>query len=107
MHVGHIRSTVLGDVLARVARYLGHHVITDNHLGDWGTQFGMLAAYMVWRDYEPSASGDSLPISDMEEFYREAKRLYDEFPNAWLDSTIVSNRVHGAEYEKWIKTISK
>ena len=42
MHVGHIRSTILGDSLARVLRLLGHRVITDNHIGDWGTQFGML-----------------------------------------------------------------
>ena len=42
MHVGHIRSTILGDSLARTLRLLGHQVITDNHLGDWGTQFGML-----------------------------------------------------------------
>ena len=40
MHVGHIRSTILGDSLARIARFLGHHVVTDNHIGDWGTQFG-------------------------------------------------------------------
>ena len=42
MHVGHIRSTILGDSLARTLRLLGHQVITDNHIGDWGTQFGML-----------------------------------------------------------------
>jgi len=42
MHVGHIRSTVLGDALARIARFLGHEVIRDNHIGDWGTQFGMV-----------------------------------------------------------------
>src|SRR2546430_16157503 len=42
MHVGHIRSTVLGDALARIARFLGHEVIRDNHVGDWGTQFGMV-----------------------------------------------------------------
>ena len=42
MHVGHIRSTILGDSLARTLRLLGHRVITDNHIGDWGTQFGML-----------------------------------------------------------------
>ena len=42
MHVGHIRSTVIGDALGRTLRFLGHHVVTDNHLGDWGTQFGMI-----------------------------------------------------------------
>lgn len=48
MHVGHIRSTILGDSLARVLRLLGHRVITDNHIGDWGTQFGMLI--FGWKD---------------------------------------------------------
>ena len=42
MHIGHIRSTIIGDCLARVARFLGHEVISDNHIGDWGTQFGMI-----------------------------------------------------------------
>jgi arginyl-tRNA synthetase len=42
MHVGHIRSTVIGDALARIAEFLGHDVIRDNHIGDWGTQFGMV-----------------------------------------------------------------
>ena len=42
MHVGHIRSTIIGDALSRVARFVGHNVITDNHIGDWGTQFGMI-----------------------------------------------------------------
>src|SRR5437667_337971 len=42
MHVGHLRSTIIGDALARLLRFLGHQVVTDNHLGDWGTQFGML-----------------------------------------------------------------
>ena len=42
MHVGHLRSTIIGDTLARQLRFLGHHVIADNHLGDWGTQFGII-----------------------------------------------------------------
>src|SRR5204863_5168698 len=49
MHVGHIRSTILGDALARVLRILGHQVITDNHLGDWGTQFGKLI--VGWKNH--------------------------------------------------------
>jgi arginyl-tRNA synthetase len=51
MHVGHLRSTIIGDALARLLRFLGHKVITDNHLGDWGTQFGMLLyGYKHFRD---------------------------------------------------------
>ncbi|HZT79194.1 MAG TPA: arginine--tRNA ligase, partial [Gemmataceae bacterium] len=53
MHVGHLRSTIIGDALARLLRFLGHRVVTDNHLGDWGTQFGMLLyGYKHFRDEE-------------------------------------------------------
>ena len=54
MHVGHIRTTVIGDSLVRTLRFLGHKVVSDNHLGDWGTQFGMLIAYMeeTYPDYQ-------------------------------------------------------
>ncbi len=54
MHVGHIRSTVLGDALARIAQFLGHEVIRDNHIGDWGTQFGMVI--YGWKNLARSAS---------------------------------------------------
>jgi arginyl-tRNA synthetase len=69
MHVGHIRSTILGDCLARTFRLLGHRVITDNHLGDWGTQFGMLL--VGWkRDLDPAAlQADA--IAEMERLYRK------------------------------------
>jgi arginyl-tRNA synthetase len=70
MHVGHVRSTILGDSLARVARYLGHEVITDNHLGDWGTQFGKVI--FGWKHYldEPALAKD--PIEELVRLYREA-----------------------------------
>ncbi len=69
MHVGHIRSTILGDCLARLFRLLGHRVITDNHLGDWGTQFGMLL--VGWkRDLDPAAlKADA--IAEMERIYKK------------------------------------
>ncbi|PYJ01735.1 MAG: arginine--tRNA ligase, partial [Verrucomicrobia bacterium] len=68
MHVGHIRSTVLGDCLARALRLLGHRVITDNHLGDWGTQFGMLI--LGWkRDLDP-AGLEADALSEMERLYQ-------------------------------------
>jgi len=70
MHVGHIRSTILGDSLARVLRLLGHKVVTDNHLGDWGTQFGMLLT--AWkRDLNPAALKAD-PIAEMERLYKQA-----------------------------------
>jgi arginyl-tRNA synthetase len=70
MHVGHIRSTNLGDALARVARFLGHQVITDNHLGDWGTQFGKVI--YGWKRFLNLSHLDSDPIAELVRIYREA-----------------------------------
>jgi arginyl-tRNA synthetase len=69
MHVGHIRSTIIGDCLARVARFLGHRVITDNHIGDWGTQFGVLIAGM--KQYPGRIENASDPIGELEHLYKE------------------------------------
>jgi arginyl-tRNA synthetase len=69
MHVGHIRSTILGDCLARTLRLLGHKVITDNHLGDWGTQFGMLLA--AWKRDLDAAALKADPIAEMERLYKK------------------------------------
>ncbi len=68
MHVGHIRSTVLGDCLARVLRARGHRVITDNHIGDWGTQFGKLI--LGWKTEGDAAALDTDPITEMERLYK-------------------------------------
>ncbi|WP_338591461.1 arginine--tRNA ligase [Shewanella khirikhana] len=77
MHVGHLRSTIIGDSVVRTLEFLGHNVIRQNHVGDWGTQFGMLLAYME----ELRAQGDdkaNLELSDLESFYRAAKLRFDE-----------------------------
>ena len=72
MHVGHLRSTIIGDALARVLEAQGHEVVRQNHVGDWGTQFGMLLEYM-------KESGEtSAELSDLETFYRSAKVRFDE-----------------------------
>jgi arginyl-tRNA synthetase len=68
MHVGHIRSTFLGDTLARIGRFLGHTVIADNHIGDWGTQFGMLL--VAWKSLLDPAALDRDPIGEMERIYK-------------------------------------
>jgi arginyl-tRNA synthetase len=68
MHVGHIRSTVLGDALARALKLLGHKVITDNHLGDWGTQFGMLL--VGWKSFLDLQKLNSDPLGEMERIYK-------------------------------------
>lgn len=70
MHVGHIRSTILGDSLARVLRLLGYRVITDNHLGDWGTQFGMLLT--AWKRDLNAAALQTDAIAEMERLYKQA-----------------------------------
>lgn len=77
MHVGHLRSTIIGDALARVLRFLGHTVIAQNHVGDWGTQFGMLTAFMLEAEKNGEAT-DDMALSDLEEFYRRAKKRFDE-----------------------------
>jgi arginyl-tRNA synthetase len=69
MHVGHIRSTILGDCLARTLRLLGHRVITDNHLGDWGTQFGMLL--VAWKRELDGTALRADPITEMERLYKK------------------------------------
>ena len=68
MHVGHIRSTILGDSLARTLRLLGHRVITDNHIGDWGTQFGKLL--VGWKKHLDAAALQTNPIAEMERLYK-------------------------------------
>jgi arginyl-tRNA synthetase len=78
IHVGHLRSTIIGDALARVLRFLGHTVIAQNHIGDWGTQFGMLTAYLVEVETETDTT---MALADLEDFYRRAKRRMDEDPN--------------------------
>lgn len=73
MHVGHLRSTIIGDAVARVLEFLGHEVIRQNHVGDWGTQFGMLLAFL-----EENPAAQQQGLSDLEEFYRQAKERFDE-----------------------------
>ena len=76
MHVGHLRSTIIGDAVVRTLEFLGHKVIRANHIGDWGTQFGMLIANLERVQQE---SGEvSMELSDLEAFYSESKKLYDE-----------------------------
>ena len=76
MHVGHLRSTVIGDALARIYEYLGDKVIRQNHVGDWGTQFGMLIAYLI----SESGADAVHKIADLERCYREAKLKFDNDP---------------------------
>ncbi|MGL5060883.1 MAG: arginine--tRNA ligase [Microcoleus sp.] len=78
MHVGHLRSTIIGDAIARILEFQGRDVLRINHVGDWGTQFGMLIAYL--REVHPEAltTADALDLGDLVAFYRQAKRRFDE-----------------------------
>ncbi|MFP1683714.1 arginine--tRNA ligase [Alloalcanivorax sp. C16-1] len=78
MHVGHLRSTIIGDAVVRTLDFLGHKVVPQNHVGDWGTQFGMLLAYLEERKDEDGDQALSRELSDLENFYRAAKRRFDE-----------------------------
>ncbi len=74
MHVGHLRSTIIGDTLANLFRFLGHDVIPQNHIGDWGTQFGMLIAYLE----ELEEDNNRQNLQDLEQFYKDAKVRFDK-----------------------------
>ncbi|MFH1716268.1 MAG: arginine--tRNA ligase [Planctomycetota bacterium] len=82
MHVGHLRSTIIGDCICNILRFLGHNVIPQNHIGDWGTQFGMLCALYNRERDKTIKKGDEdtfpyLPLKDLEAFYKEANILFD------------------------------
>ncbi|WP_285751782.1 arginine--tRNA ligase [Lentzea sp. NBRC 105346] len=76
MHVGHLRSTIIGDALTRLLRFVGHEVIPHNHLGDWGTPFGMLIEHLV----DVGVNADHT-ISDLNAFYQEARKKFDADPD--------------------------
>ena len=78
MHVGHIRSTVIGAALARILRFRGHHVITDNHLGDWGTQFGMIL--WGWKHCRDDAAFAADPTAELGRLYRLVRKVADAKP---------------------------
>lgn len=79
MHVGHLRGTIIGDSIVRVLEALGHCVIRQNHVGDWGTQFGMLIAHM--KSLSQDSASLSSNLSDLESFYRAAKQRFDAEPD--------------------------
>lgn len=73
MHVGHLRSTIIGDAIARILECFGHDVVRQNHVGDWGTQFGMLIAYMQGLDQDTAGA----ELADLEVFYQKARQQFD------------------------------
>ena len=105
MHVGHLRSTIIGDALARVLAFLGHTVIRQNHVGDWGTQFGMLLAYLKdLLDSDPDGLTADTELGDLEEFYRKAKAKFDSdagFADAARDEVVMLQSGDPASLETW------
>ncbi|MCP4591894.1 MAG: arginine--tRNA ligase [bacterium] len=77
MHIGHLRSAVIGDCVARILEFVGHRVERINHVGDWGTQFGMLVAHLRAASPDALSDLDHLAVADLEAFYIEAKRNFD------------------------------
>ena len=75
MHVGHLRTTVIGDALVRMMEFLGHHVVRENHIGDWGTPFGMLIEHLV--DLGEEQAAEHLSLGDLDGFYKEARVKFD------------------------------
>ncbi len=96
MHVGHLRSTIIGDSLASLFEFLGDEVIRQNHIGDWGTQFGMLIAYL-----EEEENNTTQSLKDLEKFYKNAKKRFDENKdfcktgrgNMWSNFKVETNTV--------------
>jgi arginyl-tRNA synthetase len=78
MHVGHLRSTIIGDAIVRVLEFLGHEVIRQNHVGDWGTQFGMLIEYLLDRGFDANAAAG---LGDLTQMYQAARRRFDAEPD--------------------------
>jgi arginyl-tRNA synthetase len=78
MHVGHLRTTIIGDALVRLLAHLGHHVISENHVGDWGTPFGMLIEHLI--DIGEEEAAHELGVGDLDTFYRQARGVFDADP---------------------------
>ncbi|HZZ45199.1 MAG TPA: arginine--tRNA ligase [Tepidisphaeraceae bacterium] len=104
MHVGHLRSTIIGDAISRVLEFQGHHILRQNHIGDWGTQFGMLITYL--KSFSGGPQGRP-HIADLEDFYRQAKQKFDADPSFADQSrhTVVRLQSHGDEELSLWKTI--
>ena len=117
MHVGHLRSTILGDCICRVLECLGHKVIRQNHIGDWGTQFGMLCAHFDKIVLEAAPKGEIInqdeTLADIEGFYREAQHLYqtdEEFVKKARTAIVGLHTGHNIWIAYWkgiVRTTSK
>jgi len=78
MHVGHLRSTIIGDSIARILEFRGYDVLRLNHVGDWGTQFGMLISYLRLEKPEVLTTANAVEIGDLVTLYKQAKIKFDQ-----------------------------
>lgn len=104
MHVGHLRSTIIGDSLARTLEFLGHDVLRLNHVGDWGTQFGMLITYLGEVAPDALTQADALDLGDLVAFYKQAKQRFDEdadFQARARDEVVKLQRGDPASRQAW------
>ncbi|XP_076446688.1 arginine--tRNA ligase, cytoplasmic-like [Babylonia areolata] len=102
MHVGHLRSTIIGESVSRLLEWVGHDVLRINHLGDWGTQFGMLIAHL--QDKFPNFLTQTPPISDLQAFYKESKSRFDvdeEFKKRAYQCVVQLQAYEPSHYKAW------
>ncbi len=120
MHVGHLRSTIIGDCICRIFKFLGHNVIPQNHIGDWGTQFGMLMALLDEKSRQAEThTGVAIPFSQLEpplplpifeDFYKEAKRRYDndaQFAKAAREAVVCLHNRDEKYTLLWLRIVDK
>ncbi len=102
MHVGHLRSTIIGDSLARLFEYLGYPVLRLNHIGDWGTAFGMLIAYI--KRFEPSiiTHQKEVDLTSLVQFYKTAKKMFDEDAEFKKESQLEVVKLQQGEKEAYL-----
>lgn len=99
LHVGHLRSTIIGESLARLFEFLGHDVLRLNHIGDWGTQFGMLITYLKENESEVLAGNKETDLSSLMNWYRESKKVFDADPEFKKRAQLQVVSLQGGEKE--------
>ena len=99
MHIGHLRSTIIGDSIARIYRYLGYHVVADNHIGDWGTQFGkLIIGYRRWLDRK---AYEENPIEELERVYVEFSKESETHPELEEEARLELKKLQDGDAENF------
>jgi arginyl-tRNA synthetase len=114
MHVGHLRSTIIGDCICRLLEFVGNKVIRQNHVGDWGTQFGMLCALIEHNALEAGYKGGTsevpVKIEDLEAFYKEAKKRFDKDINFANRARTAISELHSGDkfwHRRWQRIVEE